>query len=1256
MPPKDRHPNSKKGFLSPVRNFFRRSSSNPSPPVTLPHPAPHKSSSRAEVEIHRPDEASREAELAQSSEEPSVVLQPVSASGAISAAPEPNNPQPELPPADTPAALDPVETTPAITNPIWAGLKTTLQGLRDNSGVFSHLSLAAGILLECFDGVETAARNREDYDDLGQELAALSGSLAELVKAPTPLTKSISSVEIEIKLQTKEIKDRMTRGPTGRFLAAKEDEDDILRRYQRIQSLFRQLQANLSVSAWSITNEHLVNTRLEGLHPVKQATYDSTLSSVVNRRMCTEGTRERVLSDLDEWVDAIEKPAVYWMNGMAGTGKTTIACTFSGRLEGKEKLAASFFCTRTTADCRDVSRIIPTIAYQLARYSIPFQSALYEILGKEPDAGSKNTQKQFERLLRDPLQKVKDAMPDNLVVVIDALDECDDHGGVEEMLDILFQYAPAIPLKILVTSRPEPEIHKRMTAYSQSHSAVHLHDIESSLVQADISLYLKEGLASLSVSPTQISQLVDQSGSLFIYAATLVRYIKSGSNPKSRLASVLSMTPEATRRHAQIDALYTAVLTYKTGHLALASKTDTLLKMLEEFLSERLLFWAEVLSLKRDVPTGVETLLKAKRWLNKTGPTASELVVLLEDARNFVTGFASSPASQSTPHIYISCLPFCPRSSSVYKNYWKRTRGLLQLEGSLMGRREGAALATWNVGSDVNSVAWSPDGTKVAVGCGDHTVRILNAHNGMPLFEPLKGHTDDVLSVAFSPDGKLVASGSADRTIRVWNAHNGTPVSDPFEGHTDYVVSVSFSPDGMYIVSGSSDGTIRIWNASDGTLFKGPLEGHTSFVNSVAFSPDGTLIASASYDCTVRLWNLQDGTPVASPFQGHTHYVYSVAFTPDGTRLVSGSGDYTICMWNISDGSLVTSPFRGHTNQVLSVAVSPDGTRVASSSSDRTVRVWSIDDGTLAAGPFVGHTERIYSVAYSTDGTRVISGSYDRTVRVWNVRDGLSIPFAPFENHITQLTSVSLPGSGTRILSNSDDRTIWAWDISHGQVVASPLPVEQAIHLNTVHSLPTGSHIAFSTPDCRLQVMDLTTDSLLADTLPGHTGSITSSVYSADGSLLVTGSADRTIRIWDLQRAILAAGPFRGHHGKVTSVGISPDSLRVVSCSGAYEDKTIRIWNVANALRNIAPLHNPSTDPSSTHSQTHAFEGWGLQDDGWVTNSSSELLFWIPLDLATIHAWPSPHAEFIITKDGVLHILQQELRLGDQWSRCYVSD
>ena len=104
-----------------------------------------------------------------------------------------------------------------------------------------------------------------------------------------------------------------------------------------------------------------------------------------------------------------------------------------------------------------------------------------------------------------------------------------------------------------------------------------------------------------------------------------------------------------------------------------------------------------------------------------------------------------------------------------------------------------------------------------------HTVQIFDAETGQPAGPPLRGHDGHVQSIAYSPDGHRIATGSADKTVRIWDADTGQPIGAPLRGHDDMVNSVAYSPDGHRIATASADKTVRIWDADTGQPIGAPL-------------------------------------------------------------------------------------------------------------------------------------------------------------------------------------------------------------------------------------------------------------------------------------------------------------------------------------------------------------------------------------------------------------------------------------------------
>ena len=308
--------------------------------------------------------------------------------------------------------------------------------------------------------------------------------------------------------------------------------------------------------------------------------YKTRISSYGNPTGCMAGTRVKILADLEAWALDDISSKVYWIAGMAGTGKSTILQSLCEILDGKNMLGGSFFCSRGSENARNARLIVPTIAHSLASTSPCIKSEVVKAIENDPELAEPtyiNLVDQFNKLIREPIQvSVGNSVKTYKIIVIDAVDECTDLQLVSSLIQLILESASAIPLKVVIASRDEPLIRRAFTSLPRLRTAFYLHEADKDVVKGDIRIYLETSLAKIKADhdhtsdaldtwppQSEISALLDRSGTLFIYAATAIRYISQGGPLyRSRLSAMANQNIKSASKlqTSTIDGLYEHIL------------------------------------------------------------------------------------------------------------------------------------------------------------------------------------------------------------------------------------------------------------------------------------------------------------------------------------------------------------------------------------------------------------------------------------------------------------------------------------------------------------------------------------------------------------------------------------------------------------------------------------------------------------------------------------------------------------------------
>jgi WD40 repeat protein len=457
----------------------------------------------------------------------------------------------------------------------------------------------------------------------------------------------------------------------------------------------------------------------------------------------------------------------------------------------------------------------------------------------------------------------------------------------------------------------------------------------------------------------------------------------------------------------------------------------------------------------------------------------------------------------------------------------------VQLWDPQFGRR----LAIFHAENYLTFATFSPDGTKILATSVDGTALLWDtaslARTGV-----LNGHSGAVNHASFSPDSSLVITASDDGTAMLWDA-NSAKVRVIFGGHRKRVTRAIFSPDGTTVATASDDGTARLWDARRGQELR-ILRAHAGAVVFAGFDRQGSRILTASGDQTARIWDARSGKQLAV-LEGHADRLSAAAFSPNGKKVVTASADGDIRIWDAgkfkeltslsSNGSIIKfvtfnsngtkllavsqtgqawlwdtdtrrmlAHFSDEDGLVTAAAFSPEGTSFVIGCRNGKVELYDTETGQRSQS-LVGFTNEITSLAYSPDGSSIVAGS-SVEAKIWLAANGRQVA----AHHGTDLSSIGFTSDGDGLVWTGTGKTeLWDRDFRNRLTVfqgasypAAMSPTSQILATVGTQTV-TLWEVASGRPLTRLN---------------GHGSHINSAMFSPDGTMIVTASADGTARTW----------------------------------------------------------------------------------------------------------------------------------------------
>ncbi|THW31539.1 WD40 repeat-like protein [Aureobasidium pullulans] len=907
-------------------------------------------------------------------------------------------------------------------------------------------------------------------------------------------------------------------------------------------------------------------------HSLKEATFDSYDER--KNDQCLPGTRVNLLAEIQDWSTLPHSKCIFWLNGIAGAGKSTISRSVAEQFNKTECLGANFFFKRGDGDRANAKKLFPTLARQLAHHVPGVLGKLLEILEAEPDIPSKSLREQFEKLIHQPLVSVQEngagTQTPIYVIVIDALDECNDASDIRTILKliVLFNGLQKLKLRVFVTSRPElPIRHEFQDMQDNIRHVVILHEIPQHTIAHDIEAFFRSEFEELASTmrnndrqdwpgDESICKLVNMAVPLFIFASTVCRFVKDPTrNPVHQLQAILKQR----HRNSKLDATYRPVL----EQMCLGRDKEDQGRWASDFrqvvgviiIVFEPLSIASLESLLRPDDFDIPRTLAALHSVFDISESKKRPIRLFHlSFRDYLIDPDQCPEAFliNEPALHVQIAAMCVQ---LMTRHLRRDLCRLQRPGTM---RSEVGQETLNefIPAELRYACryWTQhaDQGKNPICDGDYVHKFLN-QNMLHWLEALALMGDLAMSIEMFDTIFLLAKGAEGTQIRAF-VHD----AKRFVLQNQYIIDKSplqiyfsaliFSPKHSIIRQ-------RFWEdfkwlevapvVEDGWgACLQTLEGHQDKVVAVCFSPDGKLLASASAD-EIRLWDVRTGVTHSVIRDGF--YVAAITFSPDN-RLIGSARDATINLRDLGTHE-VCKMFTGHSRKVNAIMFFSNGELLASASDDHTVRIWDTATG-LTLSLLQGHTGSVDILAASQDSKLVASGSRNGEICLWDAVAGE--PRCLFKGHPTSVLAIAFMHDDTTIASAGADGCINFWEASRG-VLENKLDTEEGASKSTFS--PDGKLFAVATGNAQIKLFDTATGSphsvfMVHDLVHGIE-------FSPDSTTLasITYSTPKsTVKLWDVSTVSshnIIDSPY------VYSMAISPRGRLATSC----HTNSMKLWS-----------------------------------------------------------------------------------------------